>query len=60
MIGNIIWAIAILGAIGVLLILLPEFGIALPAYVWKLFGLVVAVCIGIFAVKFIAKQASTP
>ena len=60
MLQKIIWAIAILGAIGVLLILLPVFGVAIPGYIVQIFWVVVAVCVGIMAVKFIAQQASTP
>ena len=57
---NIIYAIALLGAIAILLVLLPVFGVALPTYTWHIFGIVVAVCIGILAVKFIFAQANSP
>ncbi len=57
---QIIWAIVILGCLGVLLVLLPVFGIAVPPYIEKIFWIVVAVCIGVLAIKFMVKQASSP
>ncbi len=51
------WAICIVVAvvlIGIVLIVMHEAGVVLPAYMWKIGGLVLLAIVAILAIKFVA------
>lgn len=50
----IIIAILVAGAVAVLVVVLKQFGVAIPPFVVTIFWILVAVVIGVVAVKFIA------